>query len=273
MNLLGKKPHTTFFIHVPKCGGLSIKNGLKAMVPKQKCFELKGNYEERAEEYKALSDAGKKQIQLVFGHQYYGLHEFTKNRTQLMTMLREPRQRMLSLYNYVFRAKGLGNKEFIRSQKPTFTELFNEEYQLKTVDNGIVRFLAGANWDQVPYGKCDQALYDRAMQNLDQFAAIGMVDEFDKSLLLFKKAMNSKVYPVYQRKNTTADLPDFEEQPILKFDDIPESDWESVYHFMQWDIKLYENAQAMFEKSLGKNQSYIEKHLPIFLSKLDAKGR
>ncbi len=268
IDLLRKKP-ATFFMHLPKCGGSTAELGLRALVAPDKVLRVRGLAKRNAEKFISLGDAERKKYDLVTGHQYFGLQDHMRKNAQVVTLLREPRARAVSFYNFSFRAWRNKQKiDRVREQQPSFTEIFREEFQKENLDNGAVRFLSGASWQEVPHGACDDSVYEQALQNLHKISMIGMLYEFDKSMLLFRKAMKAKSYPIYEKKNVTEQLKDFESNPIIKLADVSEEEWATVDPFIKWDMMLYEEAKLIFEKQLAENADYLEEHLPIFQEKL-----
>lgn len=204
MNSLPEKSQTTFFIHVPKCAGTSLSIILKSMYPPEAVYQIDNSrYEDSSEQFKKLPVEEKARLTLVDGHMYYGLYSSMPHKVSHVTMLRNPVKRLVSLYNYGLQTPGVSWRARMLEEKPSFVDFVKGHYT-NTSDNGIARFLSGHNLSVASYGHCGSETANQAIINLkNYFLAIGFLEEFDKSMLLFKHVLAWNKQPFYKHRNVT----------------------------------------------------------------------
>jgi len=100
-------------------------------------------------------------------HVSYGIHEFLPKPYKYVAFVREPVERIISLYKY-----SLQNKEAFYHKLAVGKSL--EEFALKTelheLDNGQTRVIAGGDYpdffmNRTPFRKCDDHLLEIALGN------------------------------------------------------------------------------------------------------------
>lgn len=129
---------------------------------------------------------------LFMGHFCHGVHRVLDRPFTYLTFFRDPVARLVSLYHYSANtpaahyhsaAAGKSISEFLL-QTPVLE-----------LDNGMTRFIAGDDQDffinRTPYGKCDEQLLERAIENLERhFSFVGLQERFDESVLLLGKVLH-----------------------------------------------------------------------------------
>ena len=187
------------FIHIPKCGGSTLNRVLKNEYKKEN-IHLKV-YDQLAEENFG-SEIGLDEKRLLHGHFSYGIHEKMKLSSipRYFSMLRDPVDRIISHYFYV---KSSPTHYLYDSVKNSHLSLL--DYALSDLsfelDNGQVRMIAGVgeNTKTVTEKHLEKAIY-----NIDNhFASIGILEEYDLSILLFKNKLNWSRLPIYKKVNVT----------------------------------------------------------------------
>src|SRR5207253_4444447 len=105
--------------------------------------------------------------------------------------------------------------------------------------NGQTRQLAGDEWED-PQRVVTRAALERAQSNLrSHFRVVGLLEEFDASLLLLRRAFDWQL-PFYVKENVTKEKPD--DAPV---------DVETrrlVRDANGLDLELYEYARELFEE-------------------------
>lgn len=261
---------TCIFIHLHKCGGTTLNAALENMYKGEKIYQIDGRrYEESANDFIKLSSEKREKYDLLKGHMFYGLHEVLSQESNYITMLREPRARIVSLYNYVFRNSILDFYEKLTNDNPDFVEFVKKGYS-RTADNGMTRFISGISWNDVPYGQIDGEVLELAKKNLSKFLAVGLTEDFDRSLLLFKLLLKKERYPVYLKLNTTITLTKgVSQRPILTKKDITSKDWKSIEPYIKYDEALYAYAKECYLKMLENYSDQILEEASIFQKKQD----
>lgn len=113
---------------------------------------------------------GRQDLRAVVGHFWFGLHEHVARPSLYITLLRDPVERVVSLYYYAKLHETTSLEEFARA--PPFRE----------VDNDQTRRIAGVN---PPVGQCTRATLDAARENLRRhFAVVGTTERMEETLAL-----------------------------------------------------------------------------------------
>jgi len=102
--------------------------------------------------------------------------------------------------------------------------------------------------DETPvfeYGAVPRTALDAAKDNLKQkFIAVGLLERFDETVLLFAKALNWRnLY--YQKQNIT--------RHKLQSSEIPSKVLDTIREYNSLDIELYDFAASMFETMLSQH--------------------
>lgn len=90
------------FVHVPKCGGTSVLNAIRATHPEPHGLELNGDH--LVEKNAILEHFADRlaRARVVFGHRVFaGLMRFMPQPARMVTVLRNPIDRAISHYNYI----------------------------------------------------------------------------------------------------------------------------------------------------------------------------
>lgn len=113
---------------------------------------------------------GRRDLRAVVGHFWFGLHEHVARPYLYVTLLRDPVERVVSLYYYAKLHETMSLEEFVRA--PPFKE----------VDNDQTRRIAGVN---PAVGGCTRATLDAARENLRRrFAVVGTTERMEETLAL-----------------------------------------------------------------------------------------
>ena len=129
----------------------------------------------------------------VVGHFSFGLHEHVARESTYVTILRDPVERVASLYYFLKLRETMSLAEFAAS--PPFAE----------VDNDQTRRLAGAD---PPVGGCTAETLRAAKENLRRhFAVAGTTERFDETLILLKRKLGWNREIVSYPRNVNAERP------------------------------------------------------------------
>jgi len=177
------------FLHIPKTGGTTLENMLCAESPgRVLCYEPGFCLREPGlqSEMDAIAARATGEIRAVSGHFSYGLHHGVSRPCRYLTLLRDPVDRVISLYAHFFRWGD--DRHGVRRRRLTLAE-FVTGTDCPDVENGQTRRLAG----QVP----GDEMLDVALSRLhDGTVLAGLTDRHRASLVLFSR-----------RLGWTADIP------------------------------------------------------------------
>src|SRR5206468_13017876 len=141
------------------------------------------------EELAAIAQNQMDRLRIVTGHLYFGAHEFSARPCTYITMLREPIDRVISHYYFV--RHDPSNYLYELARKMSLKE-FGESCGRQEPNNDQTRLLAGP-CHTAGFGICSDEMLDIAKRNLaEHFAAVGISEEFDRSLMLMKRILGCR---------------------------------------------------------------------------------
>jgi hypothetical protein len=251
-----QNPARVVFLHIPKTAGTSLHLLLIDRFEENAICPIRNH---------KLDEMSMEQLQkyrLFSGHYYFDQVERIPEPKILLTMLREPKARLLSLYNYhrsfrwdaiaepeadsgrrICLAKTLSALEYFRCADPVVYAVVN---------NSMARQLIGLKYN-LPDGKLrisDDGVLNLALKNLERFAAIGFVDSPNGSLRRFGEVLPIGLPESMPRHNTFESL-----KSDSRFEQIERSipteavDAELIRH-TQIDQRIYNYALCLFKPCL-----------------------
>ena len=244
------------FVHIPKTAGTTLKHIIQFQFQPNNVFEFyRRKTKSQIEKYNNFSEAQKKQIKLVCGHSGFGLHEFLQRPCTYITFLRDPLDRVVSIY-YYFKRRGWYKDVTLKDFVQTY----------KGVHNGMTNYLSGetlkvqladpSSREKVNSQCSDEIKFELAKKHLKQnFKAIGLTERFDESLILFKKKLGWEI-PFYKKSNVSTNR--------TSIRDVPKETLRLIEKFNEFDIQLYEFAKDFFEELINQQGTSFEKEVEEF---------
>ena len=190
------------FLHIPKAGGTTLYRIIERQYKRNEIYSIS-----RGKPYKYIEDLinfpkiQKKKYKAIEGHMRFGLHEFLPQPCTYITILRNPIERVISTYNYIFQIRGHYLYEPLKSQNFDLKKLVASRISYE-FDNFQTRLLFG-NHNNIELGECSREMLENAKKNLQKhFTVVGLTERFDETLLLMKRALGwNRIY--YIRQNVT----------------------------------------------------------------------
>jgi hypothetical protein len=180
------------FLHIPKTAWTTLNRIIEWQYSPFAIFTM-DPYRIRAtpQRLKRLPERRRRQLRVVRGHLFYGIHEFLPQGATYITMLRDPVARFLSSYYFILR----------RPLHPLHRKLKRErlgiEDYLRLIPhrhNLQCRLIAGVE-DTAITG---ERLLDMAKENLTKsFSVVGICESFEQSSILMAKTFGWEV-PFYE---------------------------------------------------------------------------
>jgi hypothetical protein len=229
---------TDIFLHIPKTGGTTIHSALtfqymgKPSVWLKPWKQSENVYERRVgKKLDEMDMNAKRKLRLVRGHVYYGVHNKIPNKCLYFGILRNPIKHVRSQYKYfgkVSRQKG----ERSPWTEKTFREILGND-ESPWLDNMQVRWVSGVG---LSVQTVTEKHYEKALRNIGNgFAAIGVTERFDTSLVLFAQKLGWN-RPLFYRR---AKVQTYHGDDDLQLENLPEA---AIRSRNKWDMKLYQHA-------------------------------
>lgn len=225
------------FVHIPKTAGRTLRAIIRRQYRPEEVCTTSREAGDPIQDFLALSEAEKARLRIVQGHFSYGLHEHVSRPAVYVTMLREPIARVISYYrfmcdnpnhNHHAAAIDLGLDGFLRSRMS------------KAIDNGQLRYLAAV--EDIPFGACTDAMLDAALANLEQrFVAVGLVEAFDDSILLMRRALGWGI-PAYMPLNVS--------KHRVGEGRLTDETLALLRDYNRFDLQIYEYARRRFQAAV-----------------------
>jgi hypothetical protein len=266
---------TVIFLHIPKNAGTSLRRIVERFYRKEDMYFIytgdHGYSDKNA--FLSLSNQEKKKIRIIYGHVSFGLHESLPQSFEYMTMLRDPVDRMISLFMHLSKDSRLPYYGRIHQEGMRLKD-FVESGVVVATDNHQTRVLSGIHAE---FGKCTPAMLEAAKSNLEKyFSAVGISEYFRESILLLKETLAwkkplyrsfaerffSKEDPLYERTNVSKNR--------LERRDLAPDDIEAIHRFNRLDFELYRFGSEIFFKQLAFRGIHVERGAGI--SPLDREG-
>lgn len=166
------------WLHIPKTAGTTVMTVLEREYGSRFLrLANRGGWRR----FGSLPERSRRRYRCIMGHMPWGLDAEIPGPAIYATMLREPVDRVVSLWRYI-RTKE-NHAHYSEARDRSLME-FVLARTIADVDNGMVRFLSGRlEVGGRPAGTpATWADLGRAMAHLDKFAAVGFVSQFDKSI-------------------------------------------------------------------------------------------
>lgn len=232
----GADAPAVLFLHIPKAGGQTLgeliythtrdeaasgDGVLKGGVAYLSYGFLKERPLEIPEHVLPLLRRG--DLRAVIGHFWYGLHEHVARPSVYVTALRDPVERVLSLYYYTRLHDAMTLDEFVAA--PPFRE----------VDNDQTRRIAGVDPE---IGGCTPAMLRAAKENLRRFAVAGTIERLDETAARLQRTFGWQGPAVCHLRNVNLERPAASSLPratiaaIRRWNELDEELWRYASELM-----------------------------------------
>lgn len=179
------------FQHIPKTAGTTLRYIIQYQFAPGAICELygdAGSHSERVNKLKNLTKTERKKIEIINTHLGFGIHEYLSQPYTYITFLRDPVDRVISMYYY-----------YQKTKNPLFQHLSLKEFveSYPAVQNGMTKNFSGVTLkrqllpeeakDKVPFTAENLELAKHNLQT--QFKFVGISERFDESLILLQRIL------------------------------------------------------------------------------------
>jgi hypothetical protein len=195
---------TVLFMHIPKTAGTSMRRMLESVYDKEDVAYLYDPHDWPTailpQNFAGVPIEQRSRMRLVVGHFPYGIHRLLPGPSTYVTVLRDPMDRLISLYHHN-RLRATGPLRESLDAGMTLEE-FVLSGRIMQSDNEMVRQIAGP--PNVPFGQCNEALMHDAMANLTRrFGSVIIFEDMEPGLRRLASLIGcDNLEP--PRENTTA---------------------------------------------------------------------
>ena len=219
------------FIHIPKTAGSTLRPIMDRHYPRPLIRKL--DFLPRdLDAFLLLPEQARSRIRVLQGHFPFGLHEHLSVPADYLTILRDPVNRIISMYYWIH-----GNDDHVLNtlvRSMSLKDFADSGFEITT--NHQTSLISG-----LPPNTDKRALAV-AKENLQgQITAFGLNERFDESLLLFKQRLGWK-HVFYSRRNVTKSRP--------RRSEVPASVLEVIQKHNSLDLQLYEFARQTFDETI-----------------------
>ncbi len=229
-----------YFLHIPKTGGITLRDIISRQY---KRFEIctVPTLKESKQFLENISELTINQLKFIQGHMKFGIHTVLNKPSKYITFLRDPIQRVISLYTYILQVKN-HPYNLSTADKTMSIEEFIESGQDSLLINGQTQLISGITVDQNDPLNHSKELLEKAKKNIDDhFTFIGLLEQFDESLLLMKEILNWKtLYYSQANRSKKKDVKVSEETMGL------------LKSMNELDLELYEYIKYRFNNAMPR---------------------
>lgn len=230
------------FLHIPKAGGTTLGefvfNQCRSDEEKDEGFVKSGvfflSYGFIKEPDSSVPDVVREilrrpDLRAVIGHFSFGIDEFVSRPSTYITLLRNPHERVVSLYHFLKFEDKMSIEEFVST--PPFKE----------ADNDQTRRIAGVNPEIV---KLTPAHLQAAKENLRRhFAVVGVTERFDETLVLLKRKLGWTKEIISFPRNVNSQKPANQS--------LSPQTVEAIRVRNKFDFELYEFANKLMDEAIA----------------------
>lgn len=272
---------TLLFLHIPKTAGNSFFNVMRRQYPSSRRYELNMDWDHRQKDidnFVSLDDDKKRNVSYIGGHIHYGFHRFIPQPSVYVTFVRNPVDRFISHYYFIknsnfeilkMKLESIANPTAYESNALSFLRLTEnsrntlEDFLDLNIDLGTINlqtrmiggFIDPANITP-PFDSLPSEAVQIAKNNIkSDFPVVGLVENFDESLLLLRKVFGwTNIFYVTHNKTRSR----------LTVDQVNSKTRKRIESECKLDIELYDMIRTRFYEQILHFEDDFTKQLTLY---------
>jgi hypothetical protein len=249
-------PHPIIFTHIPKTGGSTLRSIINNQYSNNEVIVSKNmSHEQFVAIWKQITPEKRKKIKIIQGHLFYGFHKYLNSNCKYITIVRNPIDRLISLYYHVLKTPSHRDYKLIKNGNTGIQDYIKTEAPKSEVDNAQTRWIL--NDKKTPRGKINNSHLEKAKKIIKKrYLHICVLERFEESLFLLGDKLNWKNPLLYEIRLKNPKRPDT--------DEINGQSLQIMEKFSVIDNKLYKFADNLLDKSLKNSSQTFNKRLSDF---------
>lgn len=192
------------FMHIPKTAGTTFRQIIEREY--SQIAYAYGGYKKECKNLKEYTESKVKELQCIIGHIPFGVHGYYNRDFHYITLLRNPVERVISLYYYCLQHKNLPNRDI--GLEKYLSNYYKQACNLQT--KFLSRDVSTADKmsieEFVKYKTDIKPDLSKAINNLERYFTVGVSDFFAESLSLISTEL--RWYNTdYKNKNVNSQRP------------------------------------------------------------------
>jgi len=178
------------FLEIPHTNSNPYHNILLTRYPNKSIFTLNKRENRTTSYFRSLDTSAKEKYRIIKGIHHFGLHTTFNNpaSVQYITLLRDPIERVISLYNNIKKNKTHKLHSKIMTQKMSIKDFVGSSLSTE-LSNYQTSLLSGISFD---LDTCNFDIYSEAKRNLKKhFVHVGIQEYFEDSLTDLQKLVSA----------------------------------------------------------------------------------
>jgi len=221
---------TINFFHLERGGGRTMKDLLARQYNNIFDIYQSKDFDGRLIDLYNMNVANRYDIELIQGHQYFGIHKALEQPVTYIAIFRHPVNKVISAYQSYRRTVDSPNHEW--AMENTLKQALKKKLKVH-FDNGYTRVLVFENSnEEVPYGKVTEEHFLLAKGRLEKHFLVGTTDKYDEFLVLLYHTLDWK-YPFYTKANFA------KPEHKLKYPFFDVETLELIIEQNEYDLRLY----------------------------------